>query len=47
MDRDNKGYLDRRDLEILLKSLGEQWEEREIDMVLQKADSKDGVRISF
>lgn len=25
IDKDNKGYLDRRDLENLLRALGEQW----------------------
>lgn len=47
IDKDNKGYLDRRDLENLLRALGEQWEEQDIDFILSKVDKKDRNRISF
>lgn len=33
MDKENKGYLDRRDVQNLLKSLGDQWDEQDIDVI--------------
>jgi Ca2+-binding EF-hand superfamily protein len=47
MDRDNKGYIDRKDLLNLLRSLGDQWEEEDVDAVLEKVDQKEGSKITY
>jgi len=47
MDRDNKGYLDRKDIGNLLKGLGEQWEESDLDVIFDKLDEKEGSKITY
>jgi Ca2+-binding EF-hand superfamily protein len=47
MDRDNKGYLDRKDMVNLLRALGEQWDESDLDVIFEKLDEKEGSKIYF
>ena len=47
MDKDNKGYLVRRDIENVLRELGEQWDEDQMELVLTKASPNNPSRISF
>ena len=47
MDRDHKGYLDRKDLIVQLKNLGEQWEPSELDNIFLNIDSKEGSQITY
>jgi centrin-1 len=47
MDRDNKGYLDPKDLINLLRSLGEQWEQSDLDYIFERVDQEEGSRVTY
>jgi len=47
MDKENKGYLDQKDIKNLLKSLGDQWDEQDIDVIFEKVDPKEARKVTF
>lgn len=47
MDKENKGYLDRKDIQNLLKSLGDQWDEQDIDVIFERIDQREARKITF